>query len=72
MSEFILESQAVHQNIDNVNKDKKLKYSTTSTIFAQQSITNPDISKLMYRWQQMNNLKSISFWSYWLYFMYTW
>ena len=40
------ELQSIHQNNDNVYK---LKYSTTSTIFAQQSITYPDITKLLYR-----------------------
>ena len=40
------ELQSIHQNNANVYK---LKYSTTSTIFAQQSITYPDITKLLYR-----------------------
>lgn len=43
------ELQSIHQNNDNVNNKYKLKYSTTSTIFAQQSITYPDITKLLYR-----------------------
>ena len=43
------ELHSIHQNIDSVNNKYKLKYSTTSTIFAQQSITNPDITKLLYR-----------------------
>lgn len=43
------ELQSIHPNIDNATNKYKLKYSTTSTIFAQQSITNPDISKLLYR-----------------------
>ena len=43
------ELQYIHQNNDIVNNKYKLKYSTTSTIFAQQSITYPDRTKLLYR-----------------------
>jgi len=43
----VRELHSTRQNIDNANKNK-LKYNTTSTIFAQQSITHPDITKLLY------------------------